>query len=129
MAREKIVLEYAFNSSPKILYNRLSTASGLSEWFADDVYVEGKEFTFVWDGTPTKAELLSRKDQKHVRFRWIDEEQAGDEESYFEFMIDTVELTGDIALIITDFADDGEKEGVIDLWDSQIAELKHLLGV
>jgi uncharacterized protein YndB with AHSA1/START domain len=128
MAKEKFTLEYTFNSSPKILYNRLSTASGLSEWFADDVHVRGKHFVFVWDGTENQAELLCRKDSKLVRFKWIGEEYEGDEEAYFEFQIRKEELTGDVALIITDYAEEDEKESAIDLWDSQVSELKHLLG-
>jgi uncharacterized protein YndB with AHSA1/START domain len=128
MAKEKFTLEYTFNSSPKILYNRLSTASGLSEWFADDVYVRGNVFVFVWDGTENQAELLSRKDSKLVRFKWIGEEYEGEEDPFFEFQINKEELTGDVALIITDFAESDEKESAIDLWDSQVAELKHLLG-
>ena len=38
-------LEYPLNSSIKILYERLSTISGLSEWFADDVTLAEKVFT------------------------------------------------------------------------------------
>jgi hypothetical protein len=39
------------------------------------------------------------------------------------------ELTSDLALLITDFAEDDEKEDSISLWDSQIADLKRLLGI
>ena len=61
-----------------------------------------------------------------VKFKWIDEE---DDNNYFEFRIRQDELTGDVALIITDFAEDDEKEDSVDLWDSQISELKHALGL
>ncbi len=120
----KVELEFIFNSSERILFNRLSTASGLSEWFADDVTVRDNVFTFIWEGVEEKAELINKKDLQYVRFKWLDSE----ENTYFEFKIQSDALTKDIALIITDFAIDDEKEEVIDLWESQINELKHILG-
>ncbi|PLX05454.1 MAG: hypothetical protein C0594_07260 [Marinilabiliales bacterium] len=120
----KYTLEYNIKSSRKVLFNRLSTAGGLSEWFADDVNVRGKNFVFIWDGTEQQAELVSKKDCKNVKFQWEEE----DDDSYFEFKINTDDLTGDVALIITDFAEEDEIEDAKNLWDSQISELKHILG-
>ncbi|MCF8347034.1 MAG: SRPBCC domain-containing protein [Bacteroidales bacterium] len=122
---KKIELEYTFNTSPNVLFNRLSTPAGLSEWFADDVNLKNGMFSFVWDDTEQFAEILSKKDNKHIRFRWTDE----DKDSYFEFRIQKDELTGALALFITDFADNGEEDDARDLWDSQIAELKHAIGL
>jgi uncharacterized protein YndB with AHSA1/START domain len=122
---EKYELEYTFNTSPRVLYNRLSTPAGLAEWFADDVNIKNDLFLFLWDGTEQKAEVVSKKDNKHIRFKWLDE----DEETYFEFRIQKDELTGTLALFITDFADKGETDDARDLWDTQIAELKHAIGL
>lgn len=122
---EKFVLEYTFSTSPRVLFDRLSTPAGLSEWFADDVNIKENLFSFVWDNTEQMAEVVSQKDNKYIRFRWIDE----DEDSFFEFRIQKDELTGDLALLITDFAEDDEKEDATGLWDTQIAELKHALGL
>ncbi len=123
--KQKIELEYILRTSPNILYNRLSTPSGLSEWFADDVNVKGKNYTFMWDGSEQEAELVSKKDNKFIRFRWIDEE---DEDAYFEFNINVDELTGDTALVVTDYAEEDEMEGSTDLWNQQIEQLRHGLG-
>lgn len=122
----KVILEYPMNCSPLVLYPRLSTPGGLSEWFADDVNVDGKYFTFYWDETEQKAELQYRRENFFIRFKWLDEPQ---ENAYFEFRIVTDELTGDTALIITDFAEESERAGVIDLWNSQVVTLKHCVGV
>jgi uncharacterized protein YndB with AHSA1/START domain len=122
----KYQLEYTFNSSARVLYNRISTAAGLAEWFAEDVNVkDGKTFFFKWDGSEEQAELLAQKDMKSARFKWLDDE---DDEAYFEFKIEIDELTGDVALIITDFAEEDDKEDAINLWDSQISELRQVLG-
>jgi len=124
--KQKLELEYTINSSPKVLFNRLSTAGGLSEWFADNVNVKGKTFTFIWGESEQIAELILKKDNKYVRFRWIDEK---DEKFYFEFKVNIHELTGDVALLITDFAEKDELDDTIELWNTQIAKLKHVLGL
>ena len=123
--KTKYELEYMLNTSPGILYNRLSTPEGLSEWFADNVNLRKGRYTFHWEGTEQEASVLQKKVNKYIRFRWEEE----DEEEYFEFRIRTDELTGDVALLITDFAEEGEENDAIDLWDSQISELKHAIGL
>ena len=124
--KKKYELEYSLNTSPGVLFSRLSSASGLSEWFADNVNVDGNIFTFFWEGSEQRAELIHIKENKSIKFRWISDE---DPKAYFEFRIDHDDLTGDAYLSITDFAEDNEKIDAIDLWDSQIAELKHVLGL
>ena len=121
--KAKIQLEYVLNCSPKVLFNWLSTASGLSEWFADDVKVKGKKYTFVWEGSEQTAEMTLHKENKLVRYSWIDED-----DSYFEFRITQDELTGDVSLIVIDFAEENEMKETEGLWDTQVADLKHILG-
>jgi len=124
--KTKYQLEYTFNSSQKVLFNRLATAGGLSEWFADDVNVKGSIYTFIWEGSEQKAEMIGKKDGVYVKFHWLDDE---DDKAYFEFKINIQDLTGDVALLVTDFAEDDEIEDATELWDSQISELKHILGL
>ena len=119
-------LEYPLNSSIKILYERLSTISGLSEWFADDVNISREGiYTFTWEGSSQDAKLISKKKGDHIRFRWLDSE----EDEFFEFRIQIDELTSDVSLIISDFAEDeDEKEDATNLWDAQIDNLKNIIG-
>ena len=125
--RLKYELEYTLNCSPKVLFSRLSTPEGLSEWFADNVNVDGDIFTFFWDNSESEARLSALKENKLVRFEWLNLEN--EEDNYFEFLINIDELTGDLALIISDFADPEEKKDSISLWNSQVADLKRLLGI
>lgn len=125
MAKKKFQLEFTLNTSPKLLYTRLSTPSGLSEWFADNVQLDGKNFVFFWDNSEQVAKLLMKKANEYIRFQWVDE----DKDTFFEFRITKDELTGDVALIISDFADEDEVEDAIDLWESQVAELKRAIGL
>ena len=124
--KKKYELEYAINSSPNVLFNRLSTPGGLSEWFADDVNLHGSVYTFIWEKIEQQAQVIQSKENKYIRFRWIDEE---DDHTYFEFRLTQDELTGDVSLLITDFAYEDEKDDAIELWDTQIAELKHVIGL
>ncbi len=124
--KQKYELEYSMNTSPEILYTRLSTPGGLSEWFADNVNVDGNIYTFYWSKTPEKAEVLQSKENKLIRFRWLSDP---DTKSYFEFKINEYELTGDISLVITDFCIEDEKEDSVYLWDKQVADLKHVIGL
>ena len=118
----KIQLEYVINCSPKVLYNRLSTASGLTEWFAEDVQVRGKKFTFIWEGSEQTAEMTLHKENKLVRYTWLEDD------TYFEFKITQDELTGDVSLIVIDYTEEDEQEETKELWNTQVADLKHILG-
>jgi hypothetical protein len=125
--RSKFELEYTLYCSPKVLFSRLSTPEGLGEWFAEKVDADKDLFSFFWNNSESKARLSALKENKLVRFEWVG---IKDEESnFFEFRINVDELTGDLALIITDFAEPEEKEDAIYLWDSQIQDLKRLLGI
>lgn len=125
--KTKLQLEYIINCSPKVLFNRLSTAAGLTEWFADDVRVKGNLFTFVWGDTGQVAEKKNHKENKSVRYEW-EGDDLDKEESYFEFVIALDDLTNDVSLMIVDFADKDEVKATTDLWNTQIAKLKQLLG-
>ena len=125
--RLKFELEYTLNCSPKVLFSRLSTPEGLGEWFAEKVNADGDLFTFLWNNSESKARLSALKENKLVRFEWVGIEN--EESNYFEFRINIDELTGDLALLISDFAEKAEMEDATSLWDSQINDLKRLLGI
>lgn len=125
MAKEKFEMECIVNASAKIIYNCISTPSGLADWFADDVNIRGDVFTFIWEGTEEKAELISKKRDEFVKFHWVEDE---DDKAYFEMRIKIDPLTNELAIIVTDFADPDEIEDAKLLWESQIDELRHILG-
>jgi len=130
MENKKYELEFIINTSPKILYNFLVTPSGLSEWFSDDVNIRNDIYTFFWDGEQTKAKLISKKKEEYAKFQWIDDDDVPEnEDTYFEFKIEVDSLTNETALLVTDFAVEDELDSSEKLWESQIAELKHILGL
>jgi len=123
--KKKFELEYPMNSMPSLLYSRLSSPGGLSEWFADDVNLRGSVFTFIWEDTEEKARVVQKKENRYIRFRWLD----CTDECYFEFRIKQDELTGDVALIIIDYAEEDDRNDAIVLWDTQVSKLRHAIGL
>jgi len=128
MSLIKYSIEYPIKTSISILYKRLTTPSGLAEWFADNVNIKNDVLTFYWDGSEEDAIVLKKKKHEFIRYQWLDDE--GEEERYFEFHIQVHNMTKDISLIVTDFAEDEqEKDDGIQLWDKQIDNLKNAIGI
>lgn len=127
MEKEKFHVEYVFDKVSKTsLWNYISAPTGLAEWFADNVSVNGSIYTFTWSKYSNEAEVIGVNANNYIRFRWLDDE---DPLAYFEFRLHKVELTGETTLEIIDFAENEEKEDTKFLWESQIKVLKRILGV
>jgi len=126
MDKIKFEIEIAIKASPKMIYQYISSPSNLQEWFADKVNSRGKVFSFVWEGEEEIADLVIKKADERIRFKWVESE---DDDSFFEMKIQVDALTKDVSLIVTDFADDEDDvEEAKQLWESQIEELKHTIG-
>lgn len=125
--KEKYQIEFVINTSTKVLYNMLSTPSGLSEWFADDVNLRGDVYTFIWDGSEEQARKISQRNGEAIKFQWLEDEEEG-LKTYFELKIVVDDITKDVAIIVTDFAEEDELEEAQLLWENQLSELKHVLG-
>ncbi|MDZ4665270.1 MAG: START-like domain-containing protein [Bacteroidota bacterium] len=121
----KFELEFGCRASSEMLYEFFSTASGLSEWFCDDVNIRNGIYTFIWDGQMQQARLLKTVDNQLARYQWVDKTDG----SYFEFRIQRDDLTNDISLMVTDFAESkADQESAKLLWHSQVEKLMHVIG-
>lgn len=125
--RIKFEIEFPVKASPSMLFPYLSTPSGLSEWFSDDVNSRGEKYTFIWEGEERDAFRIARKKDQYIRFRWSEDEEEGNK-YFFEFRIEVDELTNDSSLIIVDHSEEDELEEDKLLWDSQIHQLLHTIG-
>lgn len=125
--KTKFDIEYPITASPQLLYQYISTPSGLTEWFADNVNSRGEFFTFIWGDSEEKAKLVTKKTDEKVKFRWLEEDEE-ETDYFFELRIVLDELTKDVVLMVTDFAEENEIKDQTQLWDNQIADLKKVLG-
>jgi len=121
----KYELEFVVKSSPNLLYSYIATPSGLGQWFADNVNSRGEKFIFIWDGSEEVAQLVNKKTNSSIRFKWEADE---DPDTYFEMKIQIDDLTKDVALMVTDFADDDEVEEAKLLWEAQLDNLHAIIG-
>ena len=122
--KQQYTLEYPVRCSPNILYEFLSTPSGLQEWFADKVDERDGVFSFSWNGSDDTAELLDSEEDKYIRFHW----SHAPKEEFFEFSIEKSEITNQTILVIKDFAEKKEIKDQRMLWDYQVKDLFHRIG-
>ena len=125
--KTKYEIEFVIQSSPQLLYQYISTPSGLSEWFADNVNSRGELFIFIWDDSEEEAKLLSKKSGERVKFRWVEDEDEGND-YFFEMRIQVDEITKDVSLMVSDFAEEDELDESKMLWENMIGNLKQVLG-
>ncbi|MEC9065552.1 MAG: START-like domain-containing protein [Bacteroidota bacterium] len=123
--RIKFEMEFPIKVSQRLLFQYLSTPSGLSEWFADNVNSRGEKFIFIWDDSEEVANLVSKKLPEKIKFQWQDDQ---DTDYFFELRIQFDEITKDVSLIVTDFAEEDEVEESKMLWTNQVFDLKKVLG-
>ena len=124
--KEKFVMEFVLNScSHSVLWSAISTPSGLGDWFADDVKLRGDKWVFVWDATEQEAVRLSCRDKQLVKFRWLGDTT----DCYFEMKIHDDALTGNVTLVVTDFAEVDDVDDAKMLWEEQVKMLSRSLGV
>jgi uncharacterized protein YndB with AHSA1/START domain len=122
--KQLYTLEYPVRCSPTILYEFLSTSSGLQEWFADHVDDQDNIFSFSWNGSEDTAEVLDKEEDKFIRFHW----SHAPKDEFFEFSIEKSEVTNQTILVIKDFADKKEIKDQSRLWDHQVKDLFHRIG-
>lgn len=121
----KVVIDYIFKTTPKVLFKRLSTPSGLSEWFADDVIVNNGTYTFKWKDYSQSAKYITDRKKLCIKLNWLD-----DDKEYLEFKIEQSSISDDITLYITDFVEDNEDEDdAREFWDNVIKRFKRKIGL
>lgn len=132
MEKRKVVIEYQLEAkSPTIVWQMISTAAGLQKWIADYVTEDDDTMTFTWGEAWTEQDtktsrILERHRHRHIRMKWDYDEY---EETFWEMRIEKSELTGRLALIITDFAEDGDKEYLKGLWNDNLRRLHETSGL
>lgn len=123
--KTKFEIEFLLKTSPRVLEDKLTTPSGLGEWFADNVNANGNVYEFSWNGSKESAYLQQYKPGSKIRFKWVNDE---DEETYFEMAYKQDSMTNIVALNIVDFAEDDEVDENKLVWQKNVTDLIRLLG-
>ena len=125
MKHVKYKLEFDMKSTPvAIMWDYISTENGLKQWFADGVKIKDRSYSFMWKGYTQEAHMVGMRKGLAIKLQWID----SPEKVYFEMRILTSEMTDNIVLQITDFAEEDELDESQDLWRSQIDTLRRVIG-
>ncbi len=92
MAKKKLfTADYEIHASIKMLYPYIQTASGLAEWFADDVNINNqkKTFIFFWDNEEHSARMAAHRTNHFVKFEFLPENEEDEKDpSYFELRLE-----------------------------------------
>ncbi|GMQ28669.1 START-like domain-containing protein [Algoriphagus confluentis] len=130
MVKNKFIADYQINASKKIVFQYLSTASGLEEWFADNVRInEDKNYIFNFDNEDHYARLASLRSNAHVKFDFFDPENPEERDhSYIEFKLEENELTQSLFLKVIDYSNEYEEDELEAIWEGLIYKLKEIIG-
>ncbi len=130
MGKNKFITEFEINASQKMLFPYLSTASGLAQWFADDVNInEDKVYSFLWDGEDHRAIKAAQRANVSVKFEFLPEtDEDKDDPNYIELKLNVNELTQSVFIQITDYSDLDDEEEQEDLWENIVYSLKQIIG-
>jgi uncharacterized protein YndB with AHSA1/START domain len=119
----KFTLEFHIKVSPRLLYTLISTSEGLARWFADKVNVNDDIYEFEWEGSQQKARLLESKEPEYVRFEWTDDFHEG---FTLEMQITHEPVSGESALIVSDFSEENDIEFTQMWWNTQVGRLQRM---
>jgi uncharacterized protein YndB with AHSA1/START domain len=119
--RTQFKTEFIFRASPTIVYQFLTNPACLVRWFCEEVDVSGTVYTFYWDGDEQVATLVEDWEDELLRFEWEDAPSANE---FLEFRLSKSAITEETILSITDFCDLNDVKNAMQLWETQIAQMK-----
>ena len=130
MPKQKFIGEYQINASRKMLFPYLSTATGLCQWFADDVNINNidKTLIFILDGDERIAVIDSIKNNRYVKFRFLDEDEKPKENDTLEFRLEINELTQSVFVRVEEYTDTDDLEESYQIWENLLSQLKQIIG-
>ncbi len=134
LTMRKLTIEYPLSTkSPKIVWEMISNAAGLQKWLADTVTEDDDTMTFTW-GQPwterdtKQSRIIEVEKYNHIRMLWDYHEDTP--EAIWEMRIEESDLTGQLNLLITDYANDADEEADLrGIWDDNLERLHRVSGL
>ena len=128
-AKRRFEMEYPINASPKLLFPYLASASGLAQWFCDDVRLDpDHRLNMVWDKQNHYAEIAVQRPGRSIRYIFLDErKQPLLDANYLDFSLEYSKITDGVFLRVTDYSDHDNDEH-LELWDGLVGKLREQVG-
>lgn len=131
-SKKLFTADYEIHASVKMLYPYIQTASGLGDWFADNVRISPEKiFTFEWDNEQHRAIMASHRANHFCKFEFLadgDGKTPSKDASYFELRLELNEMTQSTFLRVSDYSDFDDLEELQDLWDGLVENLRKVVG-
>ena len=131
---QKLTIEYPLSTqSPRIVWELISNAHGLQKWLADNVTEEADTLTFTWGHPWTERDtkqsrVIEKEKYSYIRLLWDYHEETP--EAIWEMRIEKSDLTDELNLLITDYAQDDDEEAELrELWDANLERLHRVSGL
>ncbi|MBF1576552.1 MAG: hypothetical protein HXO19_09225 [Prevotella shahii] len=132
MDKQRLCIERELMSnSAQIIWDLISTDSGLARWVADNVTQDGEQLTFVWGELWShhevrKGTIVEKIKNEYIKISWDDEDGP---DNFFELRMDKSHITNDYVLTITDFAWEDEVDSLKAIWNDNLARLRNSSGI
>lgn len=129
MSKSKYIGEFELKASADMLYPYISTASGLAEWFADDVILDPRRYyIFKWDGEKVLAKQITPKEDC-VRYEFLsDKAKEVQDPNYIEFILEENDLTQTTFMQIIDYSENPDHDDLDELYGNFVLALKEIVG-
>ena len=129
-AKRRFEMEYSINASPKILFPYIASASGLSQWFCDDVRLDpDHRLNMVWDKQSQFAEIAAQRPGRSIRYVFLDEQKRLQQDAnYLDFTLELSRITDEVFLRVTDYSDHTDTQEQQELWESLVSKLRDQVG-
>ena len=129
-AKRRFEMEYSINASPKLLFPYIASASGLSQWFCDDVRLDpDHRFNMVWDKQNHYAEIVAQRPGRSIRYVFLDEQkQALPDANFLDFTLDSSRITDEVFLRVTDYSEFADMQEQQELWEGLVGRLREQVG-
>jgi uncharacterized protein YndB with AHSA1/START domain len=118
---EQFSMEFHIETTPKLLFTLISTAEGLSRWFANTLQKGEDTYVFQWPGNDQSTKLVQVKDSEYVVFKWLADYHKGLD---LEMRIESDPNSSGVTLVITDFAEQGDVDFSKRWWETQVGKLQ-----
>jgi uncharacterized protein YndB with AHSA1/START domain len=129
-SKRRFEMEYPINASPRLLFPYLASASGLSQWFCDDVRLDpDHRLNMVWDRQNHYAEIALQRPGRSIRYVFLDErKQPLHDANYLDFSLEYSKITDGVFLRVTDYSDHSNAQEQQELWDGLVSKLREQVG-